>query len=129
MKHRTQLLRFQRAEDCFASHLLPPRARFIIAHDEVLVVDAGKMKVQHAPRNGCLPHQTGVTERSISRDNRCTSNHILDEMMISHQPNRISYSFAVTVDGEHHVGICDERRVGSFCISRMRQWIEHPLEM
>jgi hypothetical protein len=35
----------------FAADLLPPASRLLIAHDEVLVVDASEVKVQHAPVN------------------------------------------------------------------------------
>jgi len=33
----------------FAGDLLPPASSFLIPHDEVLVVDAREVKVQHAP--------------------------------------------------------------------------------
>jgi hypothetical protein len=48
------------------------------------------MKVQHPPVDCCLPHQTGVTERSISGHDRRAANRVSNQMMIAHQPDRIS---------------------------------------
>jgi hypothetical protein len=101
-------LPFQGAKDRLSRDLLPPRACLLIAHDEVLIVYSGEMKVQHAPIYRRLPHQTGVTERSISRDNRRASHHVLRHMMISHQANRISDRFAVVRDAQHHVFVVDK---------------------
>src|SRR5438552_19159824 len=58
----------QRAGDGGAGDLLPGSSGLLIAHDEILVVDAGEMKSQRSPRRLPLPHQTGVAERSISGD-------------------------------------------------------------
>ena len=103
MKERAQLLPFQWSLNRFAGDLLPPRSGLFVAHDEVLVVDTGQMKVQHLAVYRCLPHQTGVTERSISRDDRRVSNHVLHQVMISHEPHRISDGFALVFNRQDHV--------------------------
>jgi hypothetical protein len=68
----------------FAADLLPPRPGFFITHDEVLVVDTCEVKVQYPPVNRCLPHQTGVTERSISGHDRRAADIVSNKMVITH---------------------------------------------
>src|SRR5205085_10127413 len=75
-----QALPLQGPEDALAGNLLPPGARLLVAHDEVLVVDAREVKVQHAPVNGRLPHQTGVTERSIGGGYRDAPYRVRDDV-------------------------------------------------
>jgi hypothetical protein len=53
-----------------AADLLPIAPGLLVAHEEVLVVDAGQMKRQPPAGYISRPHQTGVTERSIRRDQR-----------------------------------------------------------
>ena len=90
-----QPLALQRTLNRFASHLLPPRSGFLVAHDEILIVDACKMKVK-LPSVYCrFPHQTGVTERSISGNYWRAPNHVLNQMMVGHLSNRIGGSLAV----------------------------------
>src|SRR5690349_18437662 len=103
MKERMQLLTLKWTLNRFAGDLLPPRTSLFIAHDEVLVVDACEMKVQHLSVHCCLPHQTGVTERSISSDDRCAPNDVLHHVMIGHEPHGISNCFAIVLNSEHHV--------------------------
>ena len=67
-----------------AADLLPPRSSFFIAHDEVLVIDTCKVKVQYPSVYGCLPHQTGVTERSISGEDRRAADSVSYKMVIAH---------------------------------------------
>ena len=78
------MVALERAEDRFTSYLLPPRTSLFIFHDEILVVDAGEMKMQHASVNCCFPHQTGVTERSISGTDWVTAHRVSHDMMIGH---------------------------------------------
>ena len=78
------MLAFKRAEDCFSGDLLPPRAGLFIFHDEILVINAGEMKMQYASVNCCFPHQTGVTERSISGTDWGTAHRVSHDMMIGH---------------------------------------------
>jgi hypothetical protein len=80
---------FQWTVNGFATDLLPPRSSFFIAHDEVLVIDACKVKVQHPPIDYRFPHQTGVTERSISGHDRRVANRVLNDVVITHQPHWI----------------------------------------
>jgi hypothetical protein len=40
MKYRNQFLALEWTEDGLAGNLLPPRTCFVIAHDEVLVVNS-----------------------------------------------------------------------------------------
>ncbi len=61
MRDGSQSLAFGRAEDCFSGGLLPPRARLVVLHDEVLVVYPREVELRAVTCNGCLPHQTGVT--------------------------------------------------------------------
>jgi hypothetical protein len=48
------------------------------------------VEVQDPPVDCCLPHQTGVTERSISGHDRRAADSVSYEMVIAHQPDRIS---------------------------------------
>ena len=68
VRHQPQPLALQRTVDRQADHLLPPGARLVVAHDEVLVVDAGQAERQPLAVDHRAPHQTGVTERSIRGD-------------------------------------------------------------
>ena len=78
---------------------MPPRAGFVIAHDEVLIVDASQMKGQLFTVNFGFPHQTGVTERSVSRRDRLPSDNIVDNVVIGHLPHGVRDRFAVDFDG------------------------------
>ena len=89
MKERMQFLTLEWTLDRFASDLLPPRTSLFIAHDEVLVIDTCKVKVQYPSVYGCLPHQTGVTERSIRGHDRRAADRVSYEVVITHQPDRI----------------------------------------
>src|SRR5205807_4875419 len=83
-KNRLEALALKWTKDRFAGHLLPPRASLFISHDEILVVDTGEMKMQYASVNCRLPHQTGVTERSISCTDWRAPDGVLDHVMIGH---------------------------------------------
>ena len=93
VKDALELMALQWTMNRFATHLLPPASRLFIAHDEVLVVDAREMKVQHTPVDCRFPHQTGVTERSISRHDRRVANRVLHDVVIAHQPDWIRHRF------------------------------------
>ena len=96
---------FQRTEDRFSCNLLPPGAGLFITHDEVLIVNARQMKMEYAAVYSCFPHQTGVTERSISGHDRSATHRVLDQMVISHQPDRISNRLSLVLDSQQHIGI------------------------
>src|SRR2546425_3040662 len=105
MEDTLKVVAFQRAEDSFSRYLLPPGAGLFITHDEVLIVDAREMKVEHAPVYSCFPHQTGVTERSISGHDRSATHRVLDQMVICHQANWISNRFSLIFNSQQHVGV------------------------
>jgi hypothetical protein len=42
------------------------------------------VEVQHSSIDCRFPHQTGVTERSISRHDRRTADRVLHDVMIGH---------------------------------------------
>ena len=84
MENRLEATTLQRAEDRFSRDLLPPGASLFITHDEVLIVDAREMKMEHSPVYSCFPHQTGVTERSISGHDRSATHPVLDHMVVGH---------------------------------------------
>ena len=95
MKNRLEALSFQRTLDRFPGYLLPPRTSFEVAHDEILVVNARELKMK-LPSTYCrLPHQTGVTERSIGGDDWGAADNVLDQMVVGHESHRICDGFAV----------------------------------
>src|SRR5579863_4165332 len=63
-----ELRAFQRTRNGSSTDLLPIAACFFVAHEEILIIDAGQMKRQSAASHVSHPHQTGVTERSIRGD-------------------------------------------------------------
>src|SRR5262249_40516854 len=79
-----ELVSFQWTMKRFAADLLPPRSGLFITHDEVLIIDTCKVKVQHPSTYCRLPHQTGVTERSISGHDRRAADSVSYEMVITH---------------------------------------------
>lgn len=98
MEDALELVAFQGAEDCLSRYLLPPGARLFITHDEVLIVDAREMKMEHASIYSCFPHQTGVTEPSIGGNDRSATHRVLDQMVISHEANWISNGLSLVFD-------------------------------
>ena len=87
--HQCELPALERTGDRGAADLLPIAARLLVAHEEVLIVDARQMKRQAQSRYISRPHQTGVTERSIRRDDRGPSYQVIDDMVITHGSDRI----------------------------------------
>ena len=111
MKDRLEPLPAQRPRDRLAGDLLPPRAGLLVTHDEVLVVDAGQVKVQLATIYFSFPHQTGVTERSIGRNYGDPAHRVMQNVMIGHLPERVSGGLAIEINSQHEVITCDEIRV------------------
>ena len=68
-------------------NLLPARARLLIFHQEVLVIDTSQMKAQGDSVHSSSKHQTGVAERSIRRDDRYTTESVIDDVVIRHDTN------------------------------------------
>src|SRR2546425_11952623 len=129
MENALEVVAFQGAEDSFSRYLLPPGAGLFITHDEVLIVDAREMKMEHASVYSCFPHQTGVTERSISGNDRSTTHRVLDQMVISHQANWISNRISMVFDSQQHIGISYKICFAYLRIGRVAQRVEHPLEV
>jgi hypothetical protein len=85
--HQLQLAAFERPRNRRAADLLPVRPSLFVAHDEVLVIDAGfQMKRQPQAVDLSPPHQTGVTERSIGRDDGGAAHHVVDYVMVGDMP-------------------------------------------
>ncbi len=108
MKNTLELVAFQGAEDCLPRNLLPPRAGLFITHDEVLIIYARQVKVEDAAVYSCFPHQTGVTERSISGHQGRATDGVLHHMVVSHQPDWISNRLSLILDRYHHIGIANK---------------------
>src|SRR5437868_6262884 len=51
----------QWSRDRLTTNLLPIATGLFITHNEVLIVDAGQMKIQDSAVYRSCPHQTGVT--------------------------------------------------------------------
>ena len=105
MEDTLEAVAFQRAEDSFSGYLLPPGAGLFIPHDEVLIVNAPEMKMEYASVYSRFPHQTGVTERSIGGHDRSATHRVLDQMVISHQPNWIANGLSLVFDSQQHIGV------------------------
>ncbi len=74
------------------------------------------------------PHQTGVTERSISDDDRHAADHIIENVMVSHLADGIGARIPAKADGHNHflgvklaLGLRDELRA--------RDGMKHPFEI
>src|SRR6266508_4609003 len=87
------------------------------------------MEVKLPAPYGRFPHQTGVTERSISGDYRSAADNVLNKMVVSHQANRISRCLAVACYRHYYVRVIDECRLARLCVSCVRERTKHPLEM
>jgi hypothetical protein len=127
-EHEFERCALQRAVDGFAGDLLPPGSGFAVAHEEVLVVDAGEIKVQYSPVDSSRPHQTGVTERSIGDGDRYAANHIIEDVMVRHLADGIGVGVGAEADGHDHffgvelaLGLREELRTGD--------GMEHPFEV
>src|ERR1041384_5456897 len=122
-------LAFRRAENSFSGDLLPPRAGFVILHEEVLIINPRKMELRVASCTGRLPHQTGVAERSVSDKHRDAANHVLHYVVISNLAHRVSGGIAVHFDSQYHVTVRDKAGIIYFCEGGVRERLEHPFEM
>src|SRR5208283_2397561 len=90
----------QRAVYGLARDLLPPSPSFAVPHQEVLVVDTREIEMQRPSLDCSRPHQTGVTKRSISDDDRLPPDGIVQNVMVSHLADGISAR--VLADGNGH---------------------------
>src|SRR5215216_8023413 len=87
------------------------------------------MKGQLATIYACVPHQTGVTQRSVGGDDWNAADLVLNYVMIGYLPYGISYCLAVYFNRYYLVVTCNEARFACFYKSSFRQSIEHPFEM
>ena len=101
VEHELQALAFQGALDGLARHLLPPGARLLVLHEEVLVVDPRQMEPQPAPVDLRSPHQTGVTERSVGGGDREAADLVHDDMVVGELEQGIGHGLAVVLDAQH----------------------------
>ena len=95
-----QLPALERTGNGEAADLLPVGPRLLIAHDEVLVVDAGQVKRQPHPIDFSRPHQTGVTERSISGDDGGFTHDVVDDVVVRHAADRVRARFVINHHGD-----------------------------
>ena len=123
------MLSFEWSEDGLSGHLLPPRTSLFVPHDEVLVIDTRQVKVKNLAAYCRFPHQTGVTERSISRHDRSATDRVLHQVMIGHQSHRIGDGLAVVLNRQHHVTVGDKGGLASFRVGGTGERVEHPFEM
>ena len=103
-ENQRQLPALERPRDGGAADLLPVSPRLLVAHDEVLVIDAGQMKRQPQAVYISPPHQTGVTERSIGRHDRDAAHHVIDDVMVRHAADRIRARLPADSHGNHLLG-------------------------
>ena len=120
MEDALELASFQWAMNRFPTDLLPPGSSLFITHDEVLIVNAREVKVQHSSIHCRFPHQTGVTERSIGGHDRRPANRVLHHVMIAHEPDRIGYGLFADDDSQYSIIIVDEVRLSRFNVRRIR---------
>jgi hypothetical protein len=92
----------QRAIDGLPGDLLPPASGFFVAHEEVLVVDSGEIKMQGSSVYRSRPHQTGVTERSIGDCHRHATYHIVKNMVVGHLVDGIGAGVTAEAHGHDH---------------------------
>src|SRR5208337_3207791 len=83
-EHEVERRALQRAVYGLARDLLPPSPSFAVPHQEVLVVDTREIEMQRPSLDCSRPHQTGVTKRSISDDDRLPPDGIVQNVMVSH---------------------------------------------
>ena len=88
-ENQRQLAALERTGNGGAADLLPIGPGLLIAHEEVLVIDAGQVKRQPQAIYLSPPHQTGVTERSIGRHDGDAVHHVIDHVVVRHAADGI----------------------------------------
>lgn len=84
--------------------------------------------MQNAILHGTFPHQTGVTQRSISYNDWCSAHFVVEYVVVAHLDDGISASVVTESNGHHHLawvefGILGGDKAG--CLNRMK----HPLKV
>ena len=119
---------FQRAEYRLSRDLLPPGAGFPVAHQKILVIDAGKVEMQRSFADCPRPHQTGVAERSIGDGDGHSAHNIVEHVVVRHLADRVCTEVVAETNRHHHFGrvqLCGCRRYKTGCGNGM----EHPFEI
>src|SRR5207302_1756895 len=88
-RDQDQIAALERTRDGSATDLLPIGSGFLVAHEEVLIVDSCKVKGQPQAVHVAPPHQTGVTERSIGRRDGHAAYNVVYDMVIRDTPDRV----------------------------------------
>ena len=107
-------------------YLLPVTSRLLIAHQEILVVDASQVEVKFASVDAAGPDQTRVAERSIGDDNRQLVQPVIHHVVISHLANRIGSTLSAESDCDNHVASIERGLLGCN-IMRFAEGVEHVL--
>ena len=129
MKDLIQATTFHRSQNCLTGNLLPPRASLVITHNEVLIINARKVKCQFLIVYLRLPHQTGVAERSVSGDDWQPSDNVIDNVMIRQLANRVCHGFAIHFYRQNFVAAFNKTCFADICIRNIIDRMEHPLKM
>ena len=107
-------------------YLLPVTSSLLIAHQEILVVNAGQVEVKLLPIDAAGPDQTRVAERSIGDDNRQLVQPVIHHVVICHFANRIGSALPSESNRHDHVTSIER---GLLCgqIVRLAEGMEHVL--
>ena len=126
LRHEGELASLQGTGNGHPRYLLPVAASLLIAHQEILVVDAGQVEVKLASVDAAGPDQTRVAERSIGDNNRQLVQPVIHYVVISHLANRIGSALpAQSNDDDHVAGI--ERGLLCGKIMRLAEGMKHML--
>ena len=94
-----------------------------------MIVDPEQFEMQLTAFNRCFPHQTGVTERSIRGNNRLAPDLVVNKVMVSKKPDRVSDRFTGMRHSQYHIVFAEEIYYFSARIVCLWKGIEHPLEL
>src|SRR6476660_5667472 len=87
------------------------------------------MEGQLSPVYGRFPHQTGMAERSVGGDQGHASNRVLNNVVIGHLPDGISYCVPIYSQCHDHVLVTDEMFLSRARKAVLGQRLEYPLEV
>src|SRR5258706_11245121 len=121
-----QLGTLQWPKDTLSAHLLPIASGLFIAHQEVLIVDACQMKGKHFVAGPSLPHQTGVTKRSIGAHQRNASKEVVHYMVVGHLGDGIRARLPIQTHSQNHVFVI-QFGLRSRDHARRADGMKHPL--
>ena len=102
----------QRTRDRAPADLLPVGAGLLVAHQEVLIIDAGEVKVKLASIDAAGPDQTRMAKRSISDDHRQPMQPVVHNVVVTHFTNGIGAALSTQRDGDDHVARVDGSQLG-----------------